>query len=117
LFGVGPNVHIQHYEHTHIGKKVWIGQGSCLITQNHVPGQPKKHGEIWDITIGDECWLGANVVILPGVVLGPRTTVGAGAVVVDSYPKGNVILIGIPAKPTKIDVENTPLQDIVFEEC
>lgn len=50
------------------------------------------------ISIGKDCWLGANSVILPSVCLGPRTIVGAGAVVTKSYIDGNVVIAGVPAK-------------------
>ena len=50
------------------------------------------------VVIGDNCWLAANAVILPEVELGPHTIVAAGAVVTKSYPEGNCILAGVPAK-------------------
>jgi acetyltransferase-like isoleucine patch superfamily enzyme len=39
-----------------------------------------------------------NAVILPGVDLGPKTIVAAGAVVTMSFPSGNVLIGGIPAR-------------------
>lgn len=42
-----------------------------------------------------------NSVILPGVILGDRTIVGAGSVVNKSFPEGNVIIAGVPAKIVK----------------
>lgn len=53
------------------------------------------------IVIGDYCWLGRNVNILAGVTLGPRTIVGAGAVVTKSFPEGYCVLGGNPAKVIK----------------
>ena len=49
------------------------------------------------ITLGNNCWLGANSTILPGVILGDGVVVGAGAVVTKSFPS-NVVLAGVPAK-------------------
>lgn len=49
------------------------------------------------ISIGSDCWLGANSVILPGVCLGKGTVVGANAVVTKSFPD-YAILGGVPAR-------------------
>ena len=50
------------------------------------------------IVIGENCWLGAGVVVLPKVKLGPNTIVGANSVVTKSFPDGNVIIAGAPAR-------------------
>src|ERR1039457_7075527 len=49
------------------------------------------------VRIGSGSWLGANVAILPGTVLGRNTTVAAGAVVLGEFPD-HVVLGGVPAK-------------------
>jgi acetyltransferase-like isoleucine patch superfamily enzyme len=49
------------------------------------------------ITIGEDSWMGANSVILPGVSLGKGTVVGANAVVTKSFPDF-AILGGVPAR-------------------
>jgi acetyltransferase-like isoleucine patch superfamily enzyme len=49
------------------------------------------------VRIGSGSWLGANVVILPGTVLGRNTVVAAGAVVRGEFPD-HVVLGGVPAK-------------------
>lgn len=51
-----------------------------------------------DVVIGSNCWIGMNAVILPGVVLGDRTIVGAGGIVTKSFPNGHCIIAGNPAK-------------------
>ena len=51
-----------------------------------------------DIIIGKKCWIGMNSVILPGVVLGDHTIVGAGAVVTKSFVDGNCVIGGNPAR-------------------
>ena len=50
------------------------------------------------IIIGDRCFIGLKCLLLPGVVLGERTIVGAGSVVTKSFPQGNVVIAGNPAK-------------------
>lgn len=52
------------------------------------------------IRIEDDCWIGGNVVILPGVTIGRGCTVGAGAVVTKSIPAYSIAL-GAPAKVVK----------------
>ena len=52
------------------------------------------------ITIGDNCWLGGHVTVLPGVTLGENVVVGAGSVVTKSFGD-NVVIVGNPARVIK----------------
>lgn len=81
-----------------IGKGTYIASGVGIITANHDPADPERHLPGKDVVLGEGCWIGKNAVILPGVTLGPHTTVGAGAVVSKSVPEGFCILAGAPAK-------------------
>ena len=49
------------------------------------------------VRIGNNCWLGAGVVVLPGVTIGDNTVVGAGSVVTKDLP-ANVVAVGNPCK-------------------
>lgn len=49
------------------------------------------------ITIGDNVWLGGNVVVTPGVTIGENSVIGAGSVVVKDIP-ANVVAAGNPCK-------------------
>lgn len=49
------------------------------------------------VVVGDDCWLGSNSVILPGVTLAKGTVVGANAVVNKDFPQ-NSIVAGTPAQ-------------------
>ena len=84
-----------------IGKNCHIAPNVGIITTNHDINDPAKHVNGKDIIISNDCWIGMNSVILPGVVLGPHTIVGAGAVVTKSFPKGFCVLAGVPAKIIK----------------
>lgn len=55
-----------------------------------------KSNQQSSIVIGDDCWLGSNSVILPGVTLGDGVVVGANEVVTKSFPEYSIIG-GVPA--------------------
>lgn len=94
-----PGCFFQNYEATiTIGKDVHMAANVGIITQNHNPENPNEHLKAKDVTIGDRCWIGMNAVILPGVQLGPYTTVGAGAIVTHSFEKGYCVIAGNPAR-------------------
>lgn len=73
-----------------------------MVSANHdMESETKKWQSAEPIKIGKHCWIGANAVILPSIVLGDNVVVGAGAVVTKSFPLGNVIIAGNPAKVIK----------------
>jgi len=53
------------------------------------------------ISIGNNCWIGANVLILPGTRLGDNVVVGANAVVKGTF-KDNCVIAGVPARIIKL---------------
>ncbi|KIW96168.1 uncharacterized protein Z519_03235 [Cladophialophora bantiana CBS 173.52] len=64
------------------------------------------------INVGEDCWLGRNVIILPGVTIGPGCTVGAASVVTKGIP-GFHAAAGNPARILrKIQTPMDPTQDI-----
>lgn len=85
-----------------IGRNVHIAPNCGIITTNHDIYNLKKHIIGKNVIISHDCWIGMNCVILPGVVLGPHTIVGAGAVVTKSFEDGYCIIAGAPAKVIKI---------------
>lgn len=93
-----PGCYIQAINGIVVGANCEFGPGVGLISANHDPGNLDQHLPAAPIRIGDGCWVGMNAVILPGVQLGPKTIVGAGSVVTSSFPEGNCVLAGNPAK-------------------
>lgn len=82
-----------------IGKNVLIGPNVTLCTTGH-PIHPKhRAGGMYSfpVTVEDNVWLGANVVVLPGVTIGENSVIGAGSVVTKDIP-ANVVAFGSPCK-------------------
>jgi acetyltransferase-like isoleucine patch superfamily enzyme len=73
-------------------------RGGGTIRENDAAWKRSPGFSLYDpILIGEDCWLGANSVILPGVSLGKGVVVGANTVVTKSF-SDYVILGGVPAK-------------------
>lgn len=85
----------------HIGKNTWIAQNVGIITENHDLSDLNKHMPSKNVVIEDNCWIGMNCVILPGVHLGEQTVVGAGSIVTKSFQEGHCVIAGNPAKIIK----------------
>lgn len=85
----------------HVGRHALIAPG-CFIT-DHTHG--RRAGSLIDeqgidaraVVIGNDAWLGAHAVVLPGVRIGEGAIVGAGAVVTRDVPVG-AIVAGVPAR-------------------
>jgi maltose O-acetyltransferase len=87
----------------HIGNNVKMGPRVSIFTMNHTTinaGMVNLEKKIAPITIEDNVWVGANVVILPGVIIGKNSIIAAGCVVTKSFPE-NTVLAGVPAKNIK----------------
>lgn len=96
-----------------IGHCALIGPGCTLICTNHaIDGEERLKGIFNDkpITIGENVWLGANVTVLPGVVIGKNSVIGAGSAVTKDIPE-NVVAVGNPCKVVrKITAEDKLMQ-------
>lgn len=82
-----------------IGDDVTIAAGTALLTHDNsvIKCNLDATDYFGKIIVGDHCFIGVRCIILPGVVLGERTIVGAGSVVTKSFPDGNVVIAGNPA--------------------
>lgn len=83
-----------------IGDDVTIAFGVDLLTHDNsvIKCDIDATDYFGRIVIGDSCFIGAKSTILPGVTLGNRTIVGTGSVVTKSFPEGNVVIAGNPAR-------------------
>lgn len=83
-----------------IGNRVRLS-AHCVISTAGLDTAKTPAGELHahvakPVTLGDDVWIGAGAVILPGVTIGARTVVGAGAVVTKDLPPDSVAK-GVPA--------------------
>ena len=87
-----------------IGNNVFITAGCQFIT--HDGGTLILRKEVPDleitapISIGDDVYIGLNATILPGVTIGNRVIIGAGAIVAKDIPD-NSVAVGVPARVVK----------------
>ena len=87
----------------YIGKHSMLGPSCKLYTTNHPIDYIERRKPVQTshaIRIGEDCWLGGNVTICPGVTLGDRVIVAAGSVVTKSFPS-DVMIAGNPAEIKK----------------
>ncbi|KRM11892.1 sugar O-acetyltransferase [Paucilactobacillus suebicus] len=84
-----------------IGKHCLFGPNCQIYTPNHDPYNVDLRRVGWQydrpITIGNDCWFGGSVIVLPNVTIGDNVVVGAGSVVTKDLPS-NVIAAGNPAR-------------------
>lgn len=85
-----------------IGSNVLLGPGVQLYTASHpLEAQMRRTHKISKpISIGDDCWIGGNAIICPGVTIGNGCVIGAGAVVTKNIPDYSMA-VGNPAKVIK----------------
>ena len=88
-----------------IGSHVNLAQGITVTALNHNFADKNKRIDEQGVStkpvvIGDDVWIGANAVILPGVTIGKHAVVAAGAVVTTDVPE-NTVVGGVPAKVIK----------------
>ena len=107
-------------KHVHFGKKIYANFNLTLVDDTHIyvgdytmfgpnvtvasaghPILPELREQAYQynmpVYIGKNCWLGAGVIVLPGVTIGDNTVVGAGSVVTKDLPL-NVVAVGNPCR-------------------
>lgn len=114
-FSYGKHVHIGHHfyanfnltlvddAHITIGNHVMIAPNVTLSTAGHPENIEKRRAGFQyskDIHIEDGVWIGAHVVVMPGVRIGKDAIIGAGSIVTKDIPQG-VVAYGVPCKVIK----------------
>ena len=106
--------------HVHLGSNVYFNMGVTMVDDTHIyigdntmlapnviiatAGHPidpelRARGLQYNmpVRIGKNCWLGAGVIVMPGVTIGDNTVIGAGSVVTKDIPDG-VVAAGNPCR-------------------
>lgn len=94
-----------------IGDRVMFGPNVSILSATHQTDvQSRRDGVEFalPVFIGNDCWIGGNVSILPGVTIGNGCTIGAGSVVTKSIPAFSVA-VGSPARVIKKVQETEPV--------
>ncbi|MEP0869897.1 acyltransferase [Trichocoleus desertorum AS-A10] len=84
-----------------IGDNVSISSEVCILTADHDPQSKDFSGGVWPVTIQEYVFIGTRAMILPGVILGKGSVVGAGSVVTKDVAPFTIVA-GVPAKPIGI---------------
>lgn len=107
-------------KHVHFGKNVYANFGLTMVDDTHIyvgdgtmfgpnvviatAGHPilpslreKQYQYNIPVHIGKNCWLGAGVLVMPGVTIGDNSVIGAGSVVTKDIP-ANSVAVGNPCK-------------------
>lgn len=87
--------------HIYIGDYTMLGPNVVIATAGH-PILPELRGERalqhnQPVHIGRNCWLGAGVIVMPGITIGENSVIGAGSVVTRDIP-ANVVAAGNPCR-------------------
>ncbi|MBR6404394.1 MAG: sugar O-acetyltransferase [Eubacterium sp.] len=86
--------------HIYVGDNVMIGPNVTIATAEHpIETEPRRLGlqSNKDVHIEENVWIGAGVVVLPGVTIGKNSVIGAGSVVTKDIPE-NVVAVGNPCR-------------------
>ncbi len=87
----------------YLGRNVFIGPFCGFYTATHPMNYADRNKGLEQarpIHIGDNCWFGANVTVLPGVTIGSGCVIAAGSVVTRDLPD-NCLAAGVPAEVKK----------------
>lgn len=117
---IEPPLHTNWGKHVHMGKNVYANFNLTLVDDTHIyigdyvmfgpnvtvatathpiePNLRRQQAEFnVPVHIGDNVWIGAGAVILPGITIGENSVIGAGSVVTKDIP-ANVVAVGNPCR-------------------
>lgn len=99
-YGEEKKLHIIIEDDVLIGSSVHIYVSNHMFSDISLPISRQGHSEVKPVILKKGCWVGANVTILPGVVVGENSVIGANSVVTKSISPFTVVA-GNPAKVIK----------------
>lgn len=117
---INPPFYCDYGNHIKVGKNFFANYNCCILDVGKVtfgdncllapnvsiytaghPIHPDARNSLYeygiDVTIGNNCWLGGNVIVMPGVTIGDNCVIGAGSVVTKDIPAWS-IAAGNPAR-------------------
>jgi len=105
----GANVanYIQALNGIIFGSNIRIGPNVSIISSNHNIDDYDKHDDAEPVRIGNDVWIAANCVILPGITVGNNVVIGAGSIVNRDIPD-NSIAAGNPCRVLRSKSEYKP---------
>ena len=86
--------------HIYIGDYTMLGPNVTIATAGHpILPELRQQGYQYNapVHIGKNCWIGAGVIIVPGITIGNNVVVGAGSIVTKDLPD-NVVAVGNPCR-------------------
>ncbi len=86
--------------HIYVGDYTMFGPNVVIATAGHpILPELREKGYQYNapVHIGNNCWLGAGVIVLPGVTIGDNVVIGAGSVVTKDI-SSNVVAVGNPCR-------------------
>jgi maltose O-acetyltransferase len=101
---IGKNVNIVEFVHMWGGGGIEIGDNVIVASHTVITSEThNKYARLFrestqcsPVSIGDNCWIGAGAIILPGVHIGQGCVIGAQAVVTRDIPPHSIV-VGVPA--------------------
>ncbi len=88
----------------HIGSGCLIASGTTILAHEHIFVKPDGSYYFKDTFIGNNCFVGVNSLICPGVHIGNQVVIGGGSVVTKDIPD-HCIAAGVPAKVIKSGIQ------------
>lgn len=107
-FSMGNRCVLTAYESVSIGSDVQFGPGVLVYDHDHdfraEGGLKAKKYKTAPISIGNNVWIGANVIILRGTIIGDNCVVAAGSVIKGEYPPNTLIVQKRETTETRIRI-------------
>ena len=103
---VGTKLDKTHPAGIHIGAESYLASGAIMFSHDFCRGLKT------DTRVGERCFIGANAIIMPGVVIGDEVIVGCGAVVTKDIPSHSIVA-GNPARIIREGVKTGRFGELV----